>query len=53
MHDGSIASLEEVIEFYSEGGRPNPFLDPEIRPRNFTVNEERALIAFLHSLNGR
>jgi cytochrome c peroxidase len=53
MHDGSIASLEEVIEFYSEGGRPNPFLDAEIHPRNFTVDEKHALIAFLHSLNGR
>jgi cytochrome c peroxidase len=53
MHDGSLATLEDVIEFYSEGGRPNPNLDAEIRPRNFTAAEKRALLAFLQSLTGR
>jgi cytochrome c peroxidase len=53
MHDGSLASLEEVVEFYSEGGRSNPYLDGEIRPRNFTPEEKRALVAFLQSLTGR
>ncbi len=31
MHDGSEASLEEVIEFYNQGGIANPFLDPLMR----------------------
>ncbi len=53
MHDGSMATLEDVIDFYSDGGRPNPSLDPEIRPRNFTPEEKRALISFLRSLNGK
>ena len=53
MHDGSIGSLEDVIDFYSEGGRANPLLDSEVRPRNFTVEEKRALVAFLRSLSGR
>ncbi|MBI4472552.1 MAG: cytochrome-c peroxidase [Acidobacteria bacterium] len=53
MHDGSLATLEDVIEFYSEGGRPNPSLDSEIRPRNFSAEEKRALAAFLRSLTGR
>jgi cytochrome c peroxidase len=53
MHDGSLATLEDVVEFYSEGGRPNPNLDSEIRPRRFSTEEKRALIAFLQSLNGR
>jgi cytochrome c peroxidase len=53
MHDGSMATLEDVIEFYSEGGRPNPYLDSDIRPRNFTPEEKRAVAAFLRSLNGR
>ncbi|HEY6656539.1 MAG TPA: hypothetical protein VI038_06890, partial [Methyloceanibacter sp.] len=26
MHDGSLATLEDVIDFYDAGGRPNPFL---------------------------
>ena len=53
MHDGSFAKLEEVIEFYSEGGRASAYLDPLIRPRNFTPEEKHALVAFLQSLNGR
>ena len=24
MHDGSMATLEDVVEFYSKGGHPNP-----------------------------
>jgi cytochrome c peroxidase len=53
MHDGSLATLEDVVEFYSEGGRQNPYLDPGIRPRKFTPREKRALVAFLQSLNGQ
>jgi len=53
MHDGSIATLEAVIDFYSDGGRTNPSLDSEIRPRNFSVEETRALLEFLRSLSGK
>ena len=53
MHDGSLATLEDVINFYSDGGRPNSHLDSEIRPRRFTVEEKKALIAFLNALSGR
>src|SRR6185295_19580615 len=53
MHDGSLATLEDVVEFYSEGGRPNPYLDPQIRPRRFSPEEKRALTAFLQTLSGR
>ncbi len=53
MHDGSLSMLEDVIEFYSEGGRPNPSLDSEVRPRHFTAEEKRALAAFLRSLTGQ
>jgi len=53
MHDGSLATLEDVIDFYSEGGRRNSCLDPDIRPRNFTQNEKQSLLAFLRSLTGR
>ena len=52
MHDGSLATLEGVVEFYSAGGRDNPFLDPQIRPRNLTEQEKLTLVAFLHSLTG-
>jgi cytochrome c peroxidase len=52
MHDGSIATLEEVVEFYSNGGRQNPNLDAQIRTASFTPEEKRALVAFLLSLTG-
>ena len=52
MHDGSLATLEAVIEFYDGGGRGNPSLDPEIRPLHFTVEEKRQLAAFLRTLSG-
>ena len=53
MHDGSLATLEEVIEFYDRGGNPNPYLDAELRPRKLTSEEKQALITFLHALSGR
>jgi cytochrome c peroxidase len=52
MHDGSLATLDDVIEFYSEGGRANPNLDARITPRQFSPDEKRALVAFLQSLTG-
>ncbi len=51
MHDGSLATLEEVIEFYDRGGTPNPHLDPEIRPLRLTEEEKRSLQAFLRALS--
>jgi hypothetical protein len=33
MHNGSKATLDEVVNFYDEEGRANPNLDIEIRPR--------------------
>ena len=53
MHDGSLATLEDVLEFYSEGGRLNPYLDSQIRPRHFSLEEKRALTAFLRTLSGK
>lgn len=52
MHDGSFATLADVVEFYSEGGRKNRWLDPDIRPLRLTDEEKRALIRFLESLSG-
>ncbi len=52
MHDGSLATLEDVIAFYDRGGRANPHLDPEIRPLRLSAEEKRALASFLRSLNG-
>ena len=51
-HDGSLATLEDIVEFYSDGGRKNPYLDPELRPLKLTDDEKTALLAFLRSLTG-
>lgn len=52
MHDGSLKTLEEVIDWYDRGGHKNPWLDPEIKPLNLTVQEKKDLIEFLKSLEG-
>jgi hypothetical protein len=39
-----------VVEFYSRGGRRNPFLDKEIKPLALGDGERRDLVAFLVSL---
>lgn len=52
MHDGSLATLDDVIEFYNRGGNRNPGIDEQLRPLNLTAEEKRALKAFLASLSG-
>ena len=52
MHDGSLETLEDVLEFYNKGGNPNPYLDPAIRPLDLTDREEEDLVDFLKSLSG-
>ena len=62
MHDGSIATLEEVIEHYKAGGRTikdgkfagrgsdNPFKSGFVRGFDLNESEKKDLIAFLRSL---
>jgi cytochrome c peroxidase len=50
MHDGSLQTLEEVIEIYDKGGESNPFLDSGIRPLNLTAQEKADLLALMNSL---
>ncbi len=50
MHDGSIETLEEVIEFYNQGGHKNPFLASGIRPLGLTEQEKKDLVEFLKAL---
>jgi len=53
MHDGSLATLEAVVEFYASGGIQNPNLDPRMRPVRLTAEEKRQLVAFMKALSGR
>ena len=52
MHDGSLKTLREVVDFYVGGGSSNPYRDPEIRPLNLTGQERSDLVPFLESLTG-
>ncbi len=52
MHDGSIKTLEEVIDYYDKGGTPNSNLSPLMKPLKLTNEEKRNLKLFLESLNG-
>ncbi|MEM7542852.1 MAG: cytochrome c peroxidase [Pseudomonadota bacterium] len=50
MHDGSLATLDEVVAFYNQGGVPNELLDPLIEPLNLSAQEQQAITAFLRTL---
>jgi cytochrome c peroxidase len=52
MHDGSIATLPEVIEYYNGGGHHNPALDRAMRRLHLSTSEKGDLLAFLQSLDG-
>ena len=53
MHDGSLATLKDVVDHYVGGGTSNPHLDKEIHALAFlTFNERADLKAFLESLTG-
>jgi cytochrome c peroxidase len=52
MHDGTIASLDDVVNFYDGGGKPNPGLDREIHALGLSASEKHDLVAYLRSLTG-
>lgn len=47
MHDGTLATLEDVVAYYNKGGQANPQLDEEIFPLKLSDEEQAALVAFL------
>lgn len=47
MHDGSLKTLEEVVDHYDKGGIANPQLDEEIFPLKLTATEKADLITFM------
>ena len=52
MHDGSVATLEEVVEWYDKGGHPNPHLSDKIRPLKLTAQDKTDLVAFMKACTG-
>jgi len=52
MHNGSMSTLRDVVEFYNAGGVPNEGLSPLIRPLELNAQEQDDLVQFLESLTG-
>jgi cytochrome c peroxidase len=52
MHDGSVATLNDVIALYDRGGIERPSRDPEIHRLNLSDSEKADLVAFLGTLSG-
>jgi len=52
MHDGSLATLRDVVEYYNRGGNQHPGLSGRLRPLRLSPADVDALVLFLQSLNG-
>lgn len=47
MHDGSLKTLEDVVEHYAKGGIANDYLDEELFPLRLTDQDKKDLVTFL------
>ena len=52
MHDGSIKTLEEVIDWYDKGGHPNAQLDAKVKKLNLSKQDKADLLAFMQACTG-
>jgi cytochrome c peroxidase len=52
MHNGSLKTLAEVVDFYDKGGNPNKNLDEKMKKLNLTDVEKKDLVEFLKALSG-
>jgi cytochrome c peroxidase len=50
MHDGSVATMKQVIDLYDTGGIDRPSRSELIKPLNLSVQEKSDLLAFLETL---
>jgi cytochrome c peroxidase len=50
FHDGSAATLADVVRFYVKGGNENPNRDWQLEPVPLTESEQRELVEFLKTL---
>lgn len=53
MHDGSLATLEAVVEHYNSGGKPHPNKSGLIQPLNLTAQEKQDIVNFLKALSDK
>ena len=52
MHDGSLATLLDVVEHYNKGGTPNKWLSEKVKPLKLTDPEKQDLVAFMQACSG-
>jgi len=52
MHNGTLATLAEVVDFYDAGGGADPLKDARLRPLGLVPSEKADLIAYLEALSG-
>lgn len=52
MHDGSLATLMDVVEHYNKGGTPNAYLSDKIKPLKLTEQEKLDLVEFMKACSG-
>ena len=50
MHDGAMATLEEVVDHFASGGLSHPNKDPLMTPFTLSAQERADLLAFLNAL---
>lgn len=52
MHDGSMKTLEEVVEHYAKGGTPNEWLSKDMLKLELTDQDKKDLVAFMEACTG-
>ena len=52
MHDGSLATLMDVVDHYAKGGTPNKNLSDKIKPIKMTDQEKLDLVEFMKACSG-
>jgi len=53
MHDGSLKTLEEVVEWYAKGGFPNPTLSKDVKKLELTNQDKKDLVAFMKACTSK
>ncbi|RYF18786.1 MAG: c-type cytochrome [Comamonadaceae bacterium] len=52
-HDGSAATLREVVDHYARGGDDRSNVSPDVRPLDLSEQDKQDLVAFMRALTGR
>jgi cytochrome c peroxidase len=51
MHNGMLATLADVVDFYDNGGGTVQNKSPILKPLKLTAQEKKDLVAFLEALS--